>query len=73
MDEAYKWLKEINDKYPPFDISKWVPLSVRYRHLPIKTFWRTDIEDLVKMPTADELIKEGKLIEEDGKFITVGE
>ncbi len=72
MEEVYKWLRDIQNKYPPLDRSTYVPLSVRYRHLPIKTLWRTDFEDLLKMPTADELIKEGKLIEEDGKFITVG-
>ncbi len=55
IDKVFDWLNEINEKYPPFDITKWVPLSVRCRHLPIKVLWRTDLEDLLKMPTADEL------------------
>jgi hypothetical protein len=64
--------EELDKKYPPFDITKWVPISVRYRHLPIKVLWRTDLEDILKMPTTDELLKEGKLIEVEGKFLTVG-
>jgi hypothetical protein len=62
---------ELNEKYPPYDATKHVPLSVRYRHLSIKVLWRTDLEEIVKMPTTDELLKEGKLQEVDGKFVEV--
>lgn len=55
IEEVYAWLKDINDRHPPFDITTWIPLSVRYRHLPIKVFWRMDIEDMIKLPTADEV------------------
>lgn len=69
IDEIYAWLRELNDKYPPMDMTNWVPLSVRYRHLPIKVLWRTDLEEILKMPTTDELLREGKLKEVDGKFV----
>ena len=62
---------ELERKYPPFDVTKWVPVSVRYRHLPIRFLFKTDLEEVYKLPTTDELLGEGKLKEVDGKFINV--
>ena len=46
MNHIYEWLNEINIKYPPFDVSKWVPPSVRYAHLSIKVLFKTDLDKL---------------------------
>lgn len=59
---------ELNRRYPAYCVSKHVPLSVRYRHLSIKVLWRTDLEDILRTPTTDELLEQGKLKEIDGKF-----
>lgn len=29
MKNVFEWLKEINDRYPAFDSSKWTPPSLR--------------------------------------------
>lgn len=30
IEEVYKWLEEINKRYPPFDPDKWVPPTQRW-------------------------------------------
>ena len=55
LENAFAWLNAINEKHPPFDVTKWVKPSDRYSHLSIKELFKTDFEDLYKMPTTEEL------------------
>lgn len=59
-EEVFAWLKAINDRHPPFDATKWVPLTERYRHLSIKFLFKVSLEEIYMLPTADEELEGGK-------------
>jgi hypothetical protein len=44
---------ELERKYPQFDATKWIPLTVRYGHLPIRFLFKTNLEEIYKLPTKD--------------------
>jgi hypothetical protein len=38
-----EWLKDINERHPDFDVSKWIPPSTRYKHLSLKALWKMEL------------------------------
>jgi hypothetical protein len=46
MSMLFKWLRDIKEKHPDFNVSKWIPPSIRYKHLSLVDLWKMELEDL---------------------------